>query len=97
MNEAKAANDSDVQAQVYVNLATAYTSMDSVGKAMQLLMNSARLFELKQDSFMLAYVYTNVGILFGKIREREEQVSYSRNAQYFGSTSSPYLLGWCYR
>lgn len=84
LEEAKAANDSTVQAQVYVNLATAYTSMDSVRKAMSLLVASAKLFEAKEDSFMLAYVYTNVGILFGTIREREEQLSYSRKAFAMG-------------
>ena len=84
MDEAIAAKDSNVQAQVYVNLATVYTSLDSVERAMELLVNSAKLFEAKQDSFMLAYVYTNVGILFGKIREREEQLSYSRKAFAMG-------------
>lgn len=84
LEEAKTANDSKVQAQVYVNLATTYTSMDSVRKAMSLLVTSAKLFEAKEDSFMLAYVYTNMGILFGTIREREEQLSYSRKAFTMG-------------
>ncbi len=73
-------DDAYAQAQGYINVATVYTRMDSAAKAMELLLISAELFEAQQDSFMLSYVYTNIGILFGKIRERKEQLYYSKMA-----------------
>jgi tetratricopeptide (TPR) repeat protein len=73
-------NDSLTQAKVLVNLASTYTKLDSAERAMELLLKSAELFERQQDSTMLMYVYNNVAILFGKIREREEQLYYCKKA-----------------
>lgn len=72
--------DEETQAKVLVNLASTYTKLDSTQKAMELLLKSAKLFEAQADSTMLMYVYNNVAILFGKIREREEQLHYCKKA-----------------
>mgnify|MGYP002629103083 CR=1 FL=1 len=79
-----AQNNRIVEAQVLVNVASVYTSMDSTKRSMEMLMHSAKIFEELQDSAMLMYVYTNIGILFGKIRERDEQLIYSRKAFAMG-------------
>lgn len=73
-------NDHETEAKVLVNLSSVYTATDSSRKAMELLMKSAGLFEKSHDSTMLMYVYNNIAILFGKIREREEQLFYSKKA-----------------
>jgi len=83
-DEAIALGDSNIQAQALVNMATTYTRLDSLTKAMQLLMSSARIFEAQQDSSMLVYVYTNLGIVMGKIRNREKQLLFSKKAFAFG-------------
>ena len=72
------------EAQVMINIASVYTQLDSSQKAMEMLMKSAKIFETEQDSAMLAYTYTNIGILFGKIRERSDQLFYSKKAFAMG-------------
>ena len=64
-----------VEAQVLINVASVYTSLDSSKRAMEMLMHSAKIFEEEGDSAMLVYTYTNIGILFGKIKERKEQLA----------------------
>jgi len=76
--------DTIAEAQVLINIGSVYTALDSSNKAMQTLLHSAKLFEELNDSNMLTYVYTNIGILFGKIRERKEQLGYSRRAFMMG-------------
>ncbi len=73
-------NDHETEAKVLVNLSSVYTATDSSRKAMELLIVSADLFEQVKDSTMLMYVYNNIAILFGKIRNREEQLHYSKKA-----------------
>ncbi|MCF8277788.1 MAG: histidine kinase [Flavobacteriales bacterium] len=77
-------HDTVAEAQVLINIGSVYTALDSTKKAMETLLRSAKLFEGKKDSSMLSYVYTNIGILFGKIREREEQLGYSKKAFAMG-------------
>lgn len=69
-----------IAAQVMLNIASIYTVKDSSQKAMSLLMESAKIFEAMKDSNMLSYAYTNIGILFGKIKERDRQLAYSKKA-----------------
>ncbi len=67
-------------ARSLINLGGVYSQMDSTKKAMETLMQSAKLLEHYQDSSMLMYVYTNIGILMGAVKNREEQLKFSRLA-----------------
>ena len=73
-----------VEAQVLINVGSVYTAMDSSKKGMEVLMQSAKIFEEQNDSAMLMYTYTNIGILFGKIRKRDDQLEYSKKAFAMG-------------
>lgn len=72
--------DSAIQAEVLINIGAVYTRMDSMQIAMETLMRSASILELRKDSSMLIYVYTNIGIIMGKIKNREQQLVFSKKA-----------------
>lgn len=71
-------------ARSLVNLGGVYSQMDSSKKAMETLMQCAKLLEHYQDSSMLMYVYTNIGILMGAVKNREEQLKFSKMAFAMG-------------
>lgn len=71
-------------ARSLVNLGGVYSQMDSTKKAMETLMQCAKLLEHYQDSNMLVYVYTNIGILMGAVKNREEQLKFSKMAFAIG-------------
>ncbi|MCB0755126.1 MAG: histidine kinase [Flavobacteriales bacterium] len=71
-------------AKSMINLGGVYSQIDSTQKAMEILMESAGILEHYQDSSMLMYVYTNIGILMGAVKNREEQLEFSKMAFAMG-------------
>lgn len=83
-SEAIRLKDETVEAHSLINLGNVYVAVDSNTKAMQVLMDCAKLLEQRKDSAMLTYVYTSLGIIMGKIYNRPEQLKFSRKAFQVG-------------
>jgi tetratricopeptide (TPR) repeat protein len=79
-DECRSLNDSFGLAKVFINIGSCYQSMDSSGKAMEILMSSAKILEQRVDSAYLLYVYTNIGSLMGQVGRLDEQLKFSKKA-----------------